>query len=128
VAWLLFLVAWVPVTVATAAHHASTMTVIDWGSYLGGAAVISTVVLGSSLGHRREWGYLGWSIILGAVFLGLFLFVAFSSSVPANQPDDPGTGLGAMLVTVVCVAPMTLLLYAGAGLGALVRRLARTRT
>jgi hypothetical protein len=127
-AWSLFLVAWVPVMVAAAAHHSSVKTLIVLGSCLGGVAVVSTVALGSSLGHRRAWGYLGWSILVGAVFLGLTIFVAFSSSVPANQPDDPGTGIGAMFVTVACVAPMTLLLYAGSGVGALVRRMVPTRT
>jgi len=57
--------------------------------------------------------------------LGLFIFVAFSSTVPANQPDDPGTGIGAMFVTLICVVPMTRLLYAGDGLGTLVRLIVR---
>ena len=125
--WVLFLVTWVPVMVVTADHHASTTTLTVLGSCLGGAAVVSTIAFGGSLGNRQAWGYLAWSILVGAVFLGLVLFMAFSSSVPANQPDDPGTGIGAMFVTVVCVIPMTVLLYAGGGLGALAGRVVRSK-
>jgi hypothetical protein len=121
VAWILLLVAWVPIVEVAASHHVPATTLIILGSCFGGAAVISTVVFGSSLGHRRAWGYLAWSIVVGAALLGLVIFMSFSASVPANQ-DNPGVGIGAMFVTVICVIPMTLLLYAGSGLGALRRR------
>jgi hypothetical protein len=121
VAWILLLVAWVPIVEVAASHHVPATTLIILGSCFGGAAVISTVVFGSSLGHRRACGYLAWSIVVGAALLGLVIFMSFSASVPANQ-DNPGVGIGAMFVTVICVIPMTLLLYAGGGLGALRRR------
>lgn len=122
VAWTLFLVAWVPIVEVPASHHVPATTLGILGCCFGGAAVVSTVAFGSSLGHRRAWGYLAWSILVGAAVLGLLIFMTFSSSVPANQ-DNPGVGIGAMFVTVICVIPMTILLYAGGGLGALRRRL-----
>ena len=127
-AWFPCLVAWIPILYLAAEHHARTTSLIVLASVFGGAAVVSTVALGSSLGRRRAWGYLGWSILVGAVFLGLFLWGAAGASQPANGQDDQGAGLGAMLVLVACVIPVVLMLYVGGGLGALVRRIGRSKT
>ena len=122
VIWFPCLVAWIPVLYVAAEHHVHTTTLIVLACVLGAAAIVSTVALGVSLGHRRAWGYLGWSILVGAIFLGLFLWGAAGSSQPSNGQDDQGAGLGAMLILAASMIPVTLLLYGGGGLGALFRR------
>ena len=122
VAWFPCLVAWIPALYLAADHHVSTNTLTVFACLFGGASVVATFALGVSLGHHRAWDYLGWSILVGAVFLGLFLWGAAASSQPSNGQDDPGAGLGAMLILAACMIPVTALLYAGGAIGTLVRR------
>ena len=122
IVWSVLLVVWIPVIFAAGDHHASDSTLIILASTLGGLALVATLVLGVSLGRRRAWGYLGWSLLVAAFWLGLFLFFAFASSEPNNGHDDPGMGIGAMFALVVCLIPVSWMLWAGGGLGAIVSR------
>jgi hypothetical protein len=120
------LVTWVPVVVAAASRHAHEGTLIVLGSVFGGAAILATVVMGGLVGHRRAWGYLGWTILVGTVVLGAIMFLAAADSEPSNgKGDDPGMGIGALFVTACCVPPMVLFLLFGGSIGTLVRRLRR---
>jgi hypothetical protein len=74
-------------------------------------------------GNNRETGLLGWSILVGAGLIGLFVFGAFDGSQPPNAPDDPGLGLGAMLVTAALTPILAALLWLGGGIGILFRRM-----
>jgi hypothetical protein len=64
-----------------------------------------------------------WSILVGAGLIGLFVFGAFDGSQPPNAPDDPGLGLGAMLVTAALTPILAALLWLGGGIGILFRRM-----
>lgn len=92
-AWLPFLVAWIPSVMTVASHRDSRRLVATVAIVLGGLAVLATIAFGGSLGYRRQWGYLAWSILVGTGMVGLFIFEAFEGSVPANAPDDPGVGV-----------------------------------
>jgi hypothetical protein len=72
---------------------------------------------------QTTMGYLGWSILVGAGLIGLFVFGAFDGSQPPNAPDDPGLGLGAMLVTAALTPILAALLWLGGGIGILFRRM-----
>lgn len=122
VVWLPFLVAWIPTVMTVVSHHDSRGLVTIVAASIGGLAVVATIAFGGSLGYRRSWGYLGWSLLLGMAVIGLFIFFAFDASQPANAPDDPGLGLGAMLVTAALSPVVALLLWFGGGVGILIRR------
>jgi hypothetical protein len=122
--WAAPLVIWVPVVVGAASHHAHEGTLIVLGSVFGGAALLATLVMGVLLGHRRAWGYLGWTILIGTVVLGAVMFFVAAALEPSNgKGDDPGMGIGALFVTACCVPPMLLVLSLGGSMGTLVRRL-----
>jgi hypothetical protein len=121
--WLLFLVAWIPSVEVVASHHDSRQLVATIAVIFGGLAVIATIAYGTSLGYRRQWGYLAWSILVATATIGLTIFLAFEASVPANAPDDPGVGLGAMLVTAFLVPVVALFLWLGGAIGYAVRRI-----
>jgi len=59
----------------------------------------------------------------GDRLIGLFVFGAFDGSQPPNAPDDPGLGLGAMLVTAALTPVLAALLWLGGGIGILFRRM-----
>jgi len=119
--WIPLLVAWIPAVMVVASHHDSRALVTSVAAWTGGTAVVATIAFGASLGFRRRWGYLAWSFLLGMATAGLVIFFAFDGSQPVNAPDDPGLGIGAMLVTVA-LAPVVAIVLGG-GLGRLARRL-----
>jgi hypothetical protein len=121
--WLAAVIAWIPGVFFGLSHHDSEVTIVAVAGALGGAAVIATVLFGVSLGLRNQWGYLAWSFLFGVGVIGLTVFWTFEASVPANAPDDPGTGLGAMLVTAMVGIVVGVVLILGAGIGTLARRL-----
>ena len=121
--WAIALVTWIPVVGGAAAHHAHKPELITLGVIFGGAAVIATIVVGLLIGHRRSWRYLGWSILVGTLALGVVFWFAAAASQPSNGQDDPGAGLGAMFITVICVPPIAALLSLGGAIGAVGRRL-----
>jgi hypothetical protein len=121
VVWLPLLVAWIPSVMTVASHHDSRSLVVAVGASLGGVAIVATLGFGGSLGYRCAWGYLAWSLLVGIGMVGLFVFVAFENSQPANAPDDPGLGLGAMVVTVALLPVLAFLLGMGGGAGRLIR-------
>jgi hypothetical protein len=118
--WLPLLVAWIPSVMTVASHHDSRDRVVTVASSLGGLAVLATLGFAGSLGYRRAWGYLAWSMLVGISVIGLFVFFAFAGSRPANAPDDPGLGLGAMVVTAALLPVLALLLWLGGALGRLI--------
>ncbi len=120
--WSVLLVAWVPAVFIAGSHHASRTALIVLAAVTGGVALLSTIVLGGSLGRRRAWGYLGWSLLVAALCLGVVLWFAFASAEPTNGQDDPGMGIGAMFTLVLCLVPVSAMLWLGGGLGALVSR------
>jgi hypothetical protein len=73
-------------------HHDSRWLITTIAATFGGLAVIATFAFGSSLGYRRQWGYLAWSLLLGVAATGLVIFFAFDGSLPANAPDDQNAG------------------------------------
>lgn len=121
--WSVALVTWVPVLVGAGSHHAYASEMITLAAIFGGASVLATVTTGVILGYRKAWGYLGWSILVGTMALGLIIWFSFASAEPMNGQDDPGMGIGAMLVTAMCVPPLALFLTFGGGLGTLLRRI-----
>ena len=121
--WLAAIVAWIPAVYGVLSHHGSTLAVALISGVFGGTALLGTVLFGVSMGYRRQWGYLGWSFLLGVAAIGLVIFMSFESAVPANSPDDPGVGLGAMLATVMVAIVVAGFLWFGEGVGSLVRRL-----
>jgi hypothetical protein len=122
-AWAPFLIAWIPSIAIVASNHAPRRTITTVAVVLGGLAVLATVAFGSALGYRRQWGYLAWSFLFGSAMIGAAIFLAFDSSQPSNAPDDPGLGLGAMLVTVALLPVVALCLWLGGAIGILIRRL-----
>jgi hypothetical protein len=120
------LVAWIPSIVVVASHHDSRRMITTVAVVLGGLAAIATLAFGATLGYRRHWGYLGWTILVGTIWAGIFIFATFAGSQPANAPDDPGLGLGAMLVTAALAPVIASLLWLGGGLGYLTQRLRRS--
>lgn len=100
-AWLALLVAWIPSVMVVASDHGSEHVIAIVAVALGTLAAMAKVAFGASLGYRRHWAYLGWSVLMGTAAVGLVVAFAFYASVPANDPDDPGVGLGAMFVTLI---------------------------
>jgi hypothetical protein len=120
--WLVPLVMWVPVLEATESHHAHASELIILAAIFGAAAVLATAIVGVLLGYRTSWRYLGWSILVGTLALGIILFFAAAAGEPSNGQDDPGMGIGAMFVTALCVPPIALLLSLGGVIGSLAKR------
>jgi hypothetical protein len=120
--WVFVLVAWVPIVFIVAGHHNSRRTVAIVAVVAGGLAALATMILGGSLGYRREWASLWWLILVGTATTGVIIFFVFESSIPANAPDDPGVGLGAMVATVALVPVITLFLWTGGAMGFLARK------
>jgi len=123
--WLPLLVAWIPTVMVVASHHDSRTLVTSVSVSCGGIAVVATLGFGGALGFRRAWGYLAWSLPLGMATIGLVMLMAFDGSQPANAPDDPALGLGALLVTAALLPIVALLLWLGEGVGNMVRHLRR---
>jgi hypothetical protein len=117
------LVAWIPSVTVVLSHRDSRGLVVLVAVLVGGIAVVATIGFAGFLGYRRAWDYLAWSSLVGIATVGLVVFFVFAGSQPANAPDDPGLGLGAMLVTVAIVPPLALLLSLGGGIGRLIRSL-----
>lgn len=123
--WLLFLIAWIPTVTVVASHHDSPTFVRVLALVVVALAVFATIGFGGTLGYRREWGYLAWSLVVGVIIIGFVMFIAFGASQPTNQPDDPGLGIGAMFVTAALSPIVALLLWFGGGVGVLFRQLRR---
>jgi hypothetical protein len=125
--WLPLFVVWIPVVITLASHHDSRRTIIVVSVALGLIAAVATCLFGASLGYRRRWGYLWWSLLLGAAVLGLVIFMAFDASQPPNAPSDPGLGIGAMFVTAALTPVLALFLWLGGGIGLIARRVRRSK-
>jgi hypothetical protein len=115
-------VAWVPAVTAVLSHHDSASRVAVFSGVFGGSAVLGTLLFGASLGRRREWGYLAWCFLVGLGAIALFIFFSFANTEPANAPDDPGLGLGAMLVTAMVAPVLAAFLWLGGVSGFIARR------
>jgi hypothetical protein len=115
-------VAWIPAVYLTWDHHNSRPLTPMIAIIFGCIAIAATIALGASLGYRRQWGYLGWSLVLGMIVIGLVVFFAFENSVPSNAPNDPGVGLGAMFATALLAPVVALFLWVGGAVGLLLRR------
>jgi predicted MFS family arabinose efflux permease len=92
----------------------------------GGVAVMVTMAFGAVLGYRRRWRYLAWAIVGATALVGMFVFFTFAGSQPSNAPDDPGFGLGALLVTAALVVVIAILLWLGGGIGLVFRSVPRS--
>lgn len=122
--WTPLLVAWVPTIFLVADQtHGSRQAIIVAASITGGLAVAGTLLLGIMRGRRKQWSYLGISLLLGVAATGFVVFSAFALSQPPNAPDDPGLGLGAALVTAMVGFASALIMWFGAAVGLLIRRL-----
>ena len=73
--------------------------------------------------HYNKVEEIRTELLVGIVIVGLVVFFVFAASQPTNAPDDPGFGLGAMLVTVAIAPPLALFLSFGGGVGRLIRSL-----
>jgi nitrate reductase gamma subunit len=124
--WAILLVAWIPSVDVVASHHDSWQVITTIAVALGTLAVIGTMGFGALLGYLRHWRYLAWAILGGTVLAGMFVFFTFAGSQPANAPDDPGLGLGAMLVTVAMAPVIAAFLWLGGVIGLLFRRLSNS--
>jgi hypothetical protein len=123
VPWAVLLVAWVPSVVVVASHHDSRRTITTVAVVLGAVAAIATMGFGAVLTYRQHWRYVAWAILVGTALVGIFVFFTFAGSQPTNAPDDPGLGLGAMLVTAATAPAIAMFLYLGGLVGLLFRRL-----
>jgi hypothetical protein len=90
--------------------------------FLGSLAVLATISHGAQLGFRRQWGYMWWAILYGAVWLGIIVFFSSNSTVPANANNTPGGGIFAAFITFVLTPLVALFLWIGGYLGLMMRR------
>jgi hypothetical protein len=122
--WVIILVAWIPMAFHTSSHPATPL-LTDLAIVVGALAGAATIGLGSLLGYRRTWRYLGWAGLGGSFFIAMVVFFTFEGSQPANAPDGPGVGIAAFLFAIAISLVAAMLLLSGGFLGALIRRSSR---
>jgi hypothetical protein len=90
-------------------------------------AVLTTVAWGFVVGRRRAVRWLWWAAAVGTAALLFWYGVAMLASAPTSEGSDPdlGAGAGMAILTVPTALITAALLWLGAGLGALSRRLSR---
>jgi hypothetical protein len=125
--WIFLLVAWIPSVYVALGAVFDDDEPMRWAAELAVATVVlaplATLGFGAYLGFHRQWAYLGWSLLFGTMATGLTVLLTFENSVPANAPDDPGLGIGAMLVTAALLPVVAGVLWLGGAVGLLARRL-----
>lgn len=125
-AWVILLVTWVPLTFQSSDNAPSGLMAVL--AFVAGALAMSgTIGLGSLLGYRQRWRYLGCMGLVGSLAIALVVFFTFESIQSATASDGPGVGIGAFFVSLAIALVAGVFLLMGALIGMLVRRYSGSR-
>lgn len=94
---------------------------------LGCLAVLATIGWGALVGHRREFYWLWIAAAAGtAVLLFGYVVAMLASPSTSGADNDNAAGAGVVILAIPTAAAVITLLWLGAGIGALSRRLQRS--
>jgi hypothetical protein len=130
-AWLLILgapVAVLLVMVAVAPHQLLARRQLLVIVMVASVVLLATVGFGMALGYGGRWLQVGVAALAGTATLAFWYVAAMISTASPDSGADNAAGAGVVILGLPVLAALTLLLYLGATMGWLLRRVRRRQS